>query len=39
MVSVVWAMVTVQKPRSALSATNNSSSESPVMTSGITSGA
>src|SRR5882724_1324249 len=39
MVSVVWAMVTVQKPRSALSATNNNSSESPVMTSGITSGA
>jgi hypothetical protein len=39
MVSVVWAMVTVQKPRSALSATNNNNSESPVMTSGITRGA
>jgi hypothetical protein len=38
-VSVVCAIVTVQKPRSAFSATNNSSSESPVMTSGITSGA
>ena len=39
MVSVVWAMVTVQKPRSALMATNSNSSDSPVMTSGITSGA
>ncbi|OIQ76533.1 hypothetical protein GALL_417870 [mine drainage metagenome] len=39
MVSVVWAIVTVQKPRSALSATNNNSSDNPVMTSGITSGA
>src|SRR3982074_2061071 len=38
-VSVVWAMVTVQNPRSAFSATNNNNSDSPVMTSGITSGA
>src|SRR5581483_4810341 len=39
MVSVVCATVTVQKPRSALIATNNNSSDSPVITSGITSGA
>ena len=39
MVSVVWATVTVQKPRSASTAMNSSSSDSPVMTSGITSGA
>jgi hypothetical protein len=39
MVSVVCAIVTVQKPRSAFNATNSSSSESPVMTSGITIGA
>jgi hypothetical protein len=39
MVSVVCAIVTVQNPRSAFSATNSSNSESPVMTSGITSGA
>ena len=39
MVSVVCATVTVQKPRSAFSATNSSSSDSPVMTSGMTSGA
>ncbi len=38
-VSEVWAMVTVQKPRSAPTATNSSRSDSPVMTSGITSGA
>ena len=38
-VSVVWAIVTVQKPRSALSATNSSNSDNPVITSGITSGA
>jgi len=38
-VSVVWAIVTVQKPRSRSSATNRSSSDSPTMTSGITSGA
>ncbi len=38
-VSVVCAMVTVQNPRSALSATNSNSSDSPVITSGITSGA
>ena len=39
MVSVVWAIVTVQKPRSAFSATNSNSRESPEITSGITSGA
>src|ERR1700712_2859304 len=39
MVSVVCAIVTVQNPRSALIATNNSSRDSPVITSGITSGA
>ncbi|MFK4491872.1 hypothetical protein ABIA45_006950 [Bradyrhizobium sp. USDA 336] len=39
MVSVVWAIVTVQKPRSAFSATNSKSSDNPVITSGITSGA
>ena len=39
MVSVVCAIVTVQKPRSTFSATNSNSSESPVITSGITSGA
>src|SRR6476646_5329680 len=38
-VSVVWAIVTVQKPRSAFSATNNNNSDNPVITSGITSGA
>ena len=38
-VSVVWAMVMVQKPRSTLSATNSNNSDSPVITSGITSGA
>src|SRR5580658_1302114 len=36
---VVWAMATVQKPRSAATATNNNSNDSPVMTSGMTSGA
>ncbi len=36
---VVWAMTTVQKPRSTAMATNNSSSDRPVMTSGMTSGA
>ena len=39
MVSVVCAMVMVQNPRSRSSATNSSSSESPVITSGMTSGA
>ena len=39
MVSVVWAIVTVQKPRSAFSATNSNNRESPEITSGITSGA
>src|SRR4051812_29834339 len=34
-----WAKVMVQKPRSISIATNNSSSESPVITSGITRGA
>src|SRR6266481_8060564 len=38
MVSVVCAVVTVQNPRSASSATNSSSSDSPEITSGITSG-
>ena len=38
-VSVVWAIVTVQKPRSAFSATNSNNRESPDITSGITSGA
>src|SRR5947209_11146358 len=38
-VSVVCAIVTVQKPRSISKATNNSSNDSPVITSGITSGA
>src|ERR1043166_10124210 len=38
-VNVVCAIVTVQKPRSRLSATNKSSKDSPVITSGITSGA
>ena len=39
MVSVACAMVTVQKPRATSSATDSSSSDSPVITSGITSGA
>ena len=39
MVSVVCAMVIVQKPRSKSRATNSSSRESPVITSGMTSGA
>ena len=39
MVKVVWASVTVQKPRSKPMATNSSSSDRPVMTSGMTSGA
>ena len=39
MVSVVCASATVQKPRSTLSATNSISKDSPVITSGITSGA
>src|SRR5712692_6199024 len=39
MVSVVCAMVTVQKPRLQSTATNRSSSDNPVITSGITSGA
>ena len=39
MVSVVCATVTVQKPRSKPTATNNSSNDNPMMTSGITSGA
>ena len=38
-VSVVCAITMVQKPRSISSATNSSSSASPVMTSGMTSGA
>ena len=38
-VSVVWAIVTVQNPRSAPSATNSNNSDRPVITSGITSGA
>ena len=38
-VTVVWASITVQKPRSRPIATNNSKSDKPVMTSGITSGA
>ena len=38
-VSVVCAITMVQKPRSISTATNSKSSESPVMTSGITSGA
>jgi hypothetical protein len=38
-ISVVWAIVMVQKPRSTSTATNRSSSASPVITSGITSGA
>src|SRR5437868_1550197 len=38
-VSVVWAMVTVQKPRSTSIVTKSSKSDSPVITSGITSGA
>src|SRR3569623_3050227 len=38
-VSVVWAIVTVQTPRSAFSATNNNNSDNPVLTSGNTSGA
>ena len=37
--TVVWAITTVQKPRSASIATNSSSSDRPVITSGITSGA
>ena len=39
MVSVVCAIAMVQKPRSTSSATNSSSSDSPVITSGMTSGA
>jgi hypothetical protein len=39
MVSVVCAATMVQNPRSTLTATNNKSSERPVITSGITSGA
>ena len=38
-VKVVCARLIVQKPRSISTATNRSSSESPVITSGITSGA
>ena len=38
-VSVVCAITMVQKPRSISTATNSNSSDSPVMTSGITSGA
>ena len=38
-VSVVWASAMVQKPRSTLRATNSISNDSPVITSGITSGA
>ena len=38
-VSVVCAIVMVQKPRSISIATNRSSSDSPVITSGITRGA
>src|SRR6195952_879193 len=37
-VSVVCAIVTVQNPRSAFSATNNKRSDNPEITSGITSG-
>ena len=39
MEKVMWASVTVQKPRSRPMATNSSSSDRPVMTSGMTSGA
>jgi hypothetical protein len=39
MEKVMWAMVTVTKPRSSAMATNISSSDRPVITSGITSGA
>jgi hypothetical protein len=35
---VVWAMATVQKPRSAATATKRRSSDNPVITSGMTSG-
>jgi hypothetical protein len=38
-VSVVCAITMVQKPRSISTATNNRSSDRPVITSGITSGA
>src|SRR5882724_10794822 len=38
-VKVVCAITMVQKPRSISTATNNSSNDSPVMTSGMTSGA
>ena len=36
---VVWAMATVQKPRSAATATKRRSSDNPVITSGMTKGA
>src|SRR5215470_15252809 len=36
---VVWAMTTVQKPRSTETATNNSNIDNPVITSGMTNGA
>ena len=39
MVKVMWASVTVRKPRSSPIATNSSSSDRPVITSGMTSGA
>ena len=39
MARVVCAMATVQKPRSTATATNSSSNDSPVITSGMTSGA
>src|SRR3954447_7484941 len=38
-VSVVCAITMVQKPRSTSTATNSSSSDNPVITSGITNGA
>jgi hypothetical protein len=38
-VKVAWAIVTVQKPRSMPAATKSSSSDRPVITSGMTSGA
>ena len=39
MEKVIWARIMVHRPRSKPMATNNSSSDNPVMTSGMTSGA
>src|SRR4249919_1724398 len=39
MVNVVCAITMVQNPRSTLNATNSNSSDNPVITSGMTSGA